>query len=126
MIHMAREQLGKLDAKELPPADAPSKNQATQLALGLLFGSLVIGLFTLLRWGLVLSTLLLGFALIYYLAPHVDRPLRLITLGSEINIVFDQHRLGATPETEARPEASPNAASSNRPQRKAIPEIKRR
>ncbi|TVS15578.1 MAG: YihY/virulence factor BrkB family protein [Planctomycetaceae bacterium] len=173
------------NTNNVPEARPFLKARATAILLTLLFGSLVIGLFTLvimggflegwiaqfvgprpamlylftfLRWGLVLSTLLLGFALIYYLAPNVDQPLRLLTpgsvfavvvllmasqgfrvyiehfadyeatygaigavivlmlwfylaglvllIGSEINVVFDQHRLAAHPETGARSESS--------------------
>lgn len=172
------------NTNNVPEARPFLKARATAILLTLLFGSLVIGLFalvimggfleawiahlvgprpamlhlfTFLRWGLVLSTLLLGFALIYYLAPNVKQPLRLLTpgsvfavvvlllasqgfriyiehfadyeatygaigavivlmlwfylaglvllIGSEINVVFDQHRLGASPEPAARPES---------------------
>lgn len=154
------------------------KARATSILLTLLFGAIVVGLFALvimggflqdwiahfvgqkpamlwlfafLRWGLILATLLLGFSLIYYLAPNVEQPLRLITpgsvfavavlllasqafrvyiehfanyeatygaigavivlmlwfylaglvllIGSEINVVFDQHRLAANRKT---------------------------
>ena len=85
------------------------KARATALALTLLFGVLVIGafalivlggylesflgdtlgwsgalvaLFAILRWIIVFAALLLGFALIYYLAPNVDQKFKWVSPGS--------------------------------------------
>jgi uncharacterized protein len=59
---MPREPLGKVGVKELPPADAPSKNQAIQLALGLLFG--VIFGFLLQKGGVGKYEILIGMLLL--------------------------------------------------------------
>jgi len=85
------------------------KARATAILLTLLFGALVIGVFALVilggfvqdwiaqfagqnpillaafaivRWGIILAALLLGFALIYYLAPNAEQPFRWVTPGS--------------------------------------------
>jgi len=85
------------------------KARATAILLTLLFGALVVGTFALivlggvlqtwlarfvgpspilltsfavLRWGIILATLLFGIALIYYLAPNAEQPLEWITPGS--------------------------------------------
>ena len=84
----------------------------------------MLWLFAFLRWGLILANLLLGFSLIYiehfanyeatygvigavivlmlwfYLAGLV------LLIGSEINVVYDQHQLAANQKTGARPESS--------------------
>ncbi|TVS20035.1 MAG: YeeE/YedE family protein, partial [Planctomycetaceae bacterium] len=59
---MTGQQLGKVGVKELPPADAPSKNQAIQLALGLLFG--VIFGFLLQKGGVGKYEVLIGMLLL--------------------------------------------------------------
>ena len=96
------------NAKEARPF---IKARATALLLTLLFGLLVVGAFALivtggmlqdwlaetfqwgavlltffaiLRWVIIIAALLLGFALIYYLAPNVDQEFRWITPGSVI------------------------------------------
>jgi membrane protein len=89
------------------------KARATALLLTLLFGLLVIGAFTLivmggvvqdwlgqligrnqalltffavLRWVIIVAVLLLGFALIYYLAPNVEQKFKWITPGSVFGV----------------------------------------
>ncbi len=90
------------------------KARAIALLLTLLFGVLVIGAFALivtggiaqdwlaqfvgrdqllltffatLRWMIILAALLLGFALIYYLAPNADQKFKWITPGSVFGVV---------------------------------------
>lgn len=59
---MADEQSDKVGVKALPPADAPSKNQAIQLVLGLLFG--VIFGFLLQKGGVGKYEILIGMLLL--------------------------------------------------------------
>ncbi len=90
------------------------KARVTAILLTLLFGALVVGVFALvimggflqdwmaefvgpnrllliafalLRWAIILTALLLGFGLIYYLAPNIKQPLRWITPGSVFAVV---------------------------------------
>lgn len=89
------------------------KARGTSLLLTLLFGSLVIGAFALvvsggvlqawlashfgwsaglvllfatLRWVIIIAALLLGFALVYYLAPNVDQKLKWVTPGAVLGV----------------------------------------
>lgn len=62
MVNMAGKPMDKMDAKELPPADAGSKNQAIQLVLGLLFG--VIFGFLLQKGGVGKYEILIGMLLL--------------------------------------------------------------
>ncbi|MDQ2733889.1 MAG: YihY/virulence factor BrkB family protein [Pseudomonadota bacterium] len=52
------------------------------------FGAVLLTFFAALRWVIIVLGLLLGFALIYYLAPNVKQRFRFITYGSVIAVVL--------------------------------------
>lgn len=49
---------------------------------------ILLAIFTAIRWVLIIFSLLLGFALIYYFAPNVEQKFRFITPGSVIAVVL--------------------------------------
>lgn len=49
---------------------------------------IVLAVFAAIRWVMIILSLLLGFALIYYLAPNVEQKFRFITPGSVIGVIL--------------------------------------